>query len=716
LSASSVFADGEKEDAAIEKTNLHDKFYRQALFEYFQEKPAQALKLISNSKSRLGYLDEKSRLFEAGLQLSIGLQQQAKQTLLSLNESLEASFEGTSEKTKHQNKQQTNHSKELLLVALLSLAEQHVEQGELLSAQQVLQKIKQFPQSFYAKYYAQYHVLSQLAYWPAIPPLITPDFQKNSANEQASLTDNVFNSPYIQLNKALLLLEQTGNDEGISDDQNQQVITLLTLIKKRTWQAPEKTFWQALFSSDPLFEPTSVDEEKSSQHQAQAINDYASLLLAQLYVKHQQYEKAFVELKTFPQDSPYSESALFLFSFSAQQVKQYTIAYNLLNLLHKNYPYSHLGWQAGELKAAQVVEQSTLEQGWTVYQQLEAFYQQRLQHLLNFERSFINSHNLLSFSSSDLTQKRIIENAPLEQATDLQAALKILPIKPYLPTSIWLQKALYDAELTHLYKGLATLDLLHRYVSNLAMKNEWLEEIIRLNQARKARILSAVDNSSVDKSASQNLYQSKKTMLASLMVKREQLALLLEQASKKENGLVFADQNQQAWLERIDLSKKLLADISERKNTQDYQTRLQRVEKVLTWQLKQSYPERVWQHKKQLQLVDKAISEVKEQQQRLDQLIHSQGALTAVIERQKQNKTKAKYLLNEITQLREKMTEEIIIKVVLYINIQRTRLENHLLSTRRSMANVLEQMSSNDKKIERQLSFPEGKKQAGRSE
>jgi hypothetical protein len=295
----------------------------------------------------------------------------------------------------------------------------------------------------------------------------------------------------------------------------------------------------------------------------------------------------------------------------------------------------------------------------------------------------------------------------------LQAALTTLPIKPFSPSSVWLQQALYDAELTHLYKGLATLDLLNRFVSNLSIKNEWLAQIIALNKARKARILSSEEDLTGKKVS---VSQEKQAIMASLIKKRDQLALLLTLASNDEDGIAFADPNQQTWLGRILLSKQLLADISKGKNTQDYQERLQRVEKVLSWQLNQSYPKRAWQHKKQLQIVDNAIAHTSAQQKRLDQLIHSQGTLTAVIQQQNQHKTKAAYLLSEMAKLREKMTKKIRVKVALYIDIQRSRLKNHLLSTRRSMANVLEQMSINDKKIERQLSFPEAQKQTGKSE
>ena len=78
-----------------------------------------------------------------------------------------------------------------------------------------------------------------------------------------------------------------------------------------------------------------MTKEEMAALQGQAIQDYAQLLLAQIYISQQRYELAFSELKAFPGESPYEESALFLFAFASQQVNQQDIAFNLLSLLYK---------------------------------------------------------------------------------------------------------------------------------------------------------------------------------------------------------------------------------------------------------------------------------------------------------------------------------------------------------------------------------------------
>ena len=366
------------------KTNLHTKYYQQALYYYFQGNYSAALNIISESKLRLNKLDQTSQLFEAGLQVKMGLQEQAKQTLLAFsNELLEEQGQFSGEQIVEKlvsNSKYDESANELLVLALLSLTEQFIAQGEFIQAQLTLAKISRITQRFYQ----QYHVLSQLAYWPEQPvllPLFLHEADKeNESNksEDSDLNDAVFESPYIQLNKALRFIEK---------EEFASAISLLTIIKSRRWQAPEQTFWQSLFTEDVNL---SLEKQTEAQLQNQAINDYARLLLAQVYAKQEAYEKAFVELKTFPQQSPYTESALFLFAFSAQKVKQHTIALSLLTLLHKQYPYSRLGWQAGFLMAKQATEQKGLAQGWQVYQQVEQFFLQRIKKLNNFERNNIN--------------------------------------------------------------------------------------------------------------------------------------------------------------------------------------------------------------------------------------------------------------------------------------------------------------------------------------
>jgi len=657
-----------QESVISNKTNLQKKYYQQALFYYFQQDYSHALKVMVQSKQRLQVIglspDNTSRLFTAGLQVNMGLQDQAKQALLSFDKQ-------TANQTINQDAQA------LLLVALLSLTEQYIEQDEIDQAQQTLAKITQVPTASYQ----QYHVLSQLAFWPKQPVLLPPFTQE----EQHTLVS----SPYIQLNKALRLLEQ---------EDFQPAVILLEKLKKDHWQAPKQSFWQLLFSGDLLSDYRFSDKSLSNNEKAkkqqerqlqhQAVNDYAQLLLAQVYVQQEQYEQAFYQLKTFPQHSPYTESALFLFAFSAQQIKQYTISLSLLTLLHQQYPYSSLGWQAGELMANQITDQQGLAQGWQAYQKVEAFFLDKLKKIDEFEQSFVLTKN---------------------------------------NDSIWLQQALFDAKLHGLYQQLDELNALEQKLTLLTQKSSWLAETIELNEQRKQRL-----------AASQKM-MAQQAVFAKLSQKRENLAavLTLAVADPQRNGFAFANETEQRLLDRLNRSKKSLAFLNDfitetddtgslintslikslinKQSISDYQQRLARIESVLTWQLKQQFSQRAWQHKQQLSALDKQLDQTNNLHKRIarlsggvnanNTLATEQNILIRTSMRQQQVAKQLTSIATKRTVLSKKITVSINKNVASYLSEQRNILAQHLLSTRREMASVLERMAEQDKKIESQLNL-----------
>lgn len=692
----------ESKREGVIKTNLHEKYYQQALYYYFQGDYFTALNIIKVSKLRLGRLDQTSQLFEAGLQVNIGLQEQAKQTLLSFTSRYKESKDQLTNKqlvnepiiknepTSIQHKENAN---ELLLLALLSLAEQFLAQGEVVQAQQTLAEVSHVTQ----RLYQQYHVLSQLAYWPEQPNLLPlflhEDLEDNEGNKSvdSNLSEVVHESPYIQLNKALRLIE-----EG----KFTPAINLLTIIKNRHWQAPDQTFWQLLFATD---KELSLEKQTEAQLQNQAINDYARLLLAQLFAQQQAYEKVFVELKTFPQQSPYTESSLFLFAFSAQKSKQHTIALSLLTLLHEQYPYSHLGWQAGLLMAKQVTEQKGLAQGWQVYQNIETFFLERIEKLDHFETSYSASTNLLGFSIPLSPSNKAFRNLGV---TPLNDSFKLKAV-PYTPESIWLKQAMYDAPLNSLYQQLSALTVFEQYNHTLQRKSDWIGETIKLNTQRKSRI--AASQSVKDQ---QDVYEK-------LIEKRESLSSVLSTAlsEPQQRGFAFANNEEQVLLSRLERSKEYLAYVvehsndSEQINIVDYQQRLKRLSAVLTWQIKQQYPQRAWQHKQQLVSLDQNLKELETLQNKISLLMTKAStgqighSLSQLTKRQIKADKKISPLAKQFSQLKSKVSLSIRMKVAQYINEQRNVLAQHLLNTRTAMADVLEQMSLNDKKIKNQLNL-----------
>jgi len=653
---------------------LEDKLYRKALYFYFTGNYGEALNQINVNRQRFNRHSSRSRLFEAGLQVSVGLHHQATQSLQALQKSQEFTDEINAVDHDSQGGKSSTSPTELMLIALLQLAEQQVEQGNNKTARQTLSNITNVPN----EYKEQYQLLNQLAYWPNIPAQSAIELaQSNNDEAMAGLS---FSDAYIELNQALLYMEQGEFD---------QAKPLLTKIKNTRWLPPSKTFWQMLFNPTSDNQADDLNEKVNDDKiQQQAVNDYAQLLLAQMYVKQEQYEAAYYELKDFPQNSPYSESALFIFAFSAQKIKQYTMSRKLFYLIKERFPYSNLGWQSSLLLSGQVVEQMSLSEGMTSYQNAERGYQQKLTELAHFQQLFAASDNVLNFSP----RKEIKDKLEGHSEVGVDATMPFFINNTYSTDSIWLQKALLDNELQADFQVLVELGLIKKHLREQLQKNSWLKGTQALNKKRKAKIADVQQQTSF------------RSIIAQLTDKQKHFEKIVDEAQAKQQGFVFANQAQEEWLERIKVSKQVITSISGSRNVAEYKKRIKRVEGVLNWQLQQSFPERLWQHKKQLKKIDQLLAHAEQQNNHFLALTDSASLLTGLSARIEQSSADIKIQLSKVTKLRVKTSKKIQNKVQLFVENQQGILEQHLLTARHEMAAVLERMAKLDKRIERQLS------------
>ncbi|NQZ87362.1 MAG: hypothetical protein HRT54_07250 [Colwellia sp.] len=648
--------------------HIEDKLYRKALYYYFTGDFGEALNQISLNRQRFNSHSSRTRLFEAGLQVTVGLHHQATESLQSLKVNQAVSLVNNTDESR------TNTSpKELRLIALLQLAEQQIQQGATTTAKQTLSQITEVSNA----YGNQYQILNQLAYWPELPVLSAIAARVDS-DEKASSRQS-FIDGYIKLNQALLHMEQ---------GEFERAKPKLTEIKNTLWLPPAKTFWHLLFNPFSDDKNRDFSEKVNDERiQQQAVNDYAQLLLAQMYVKQERYEAAYYELKDFPQDSPYTESALFIFAFSAQKIKQYTMSLKLFSVVKERFPYSNLGWQASLLLAGQVVDQMSLEEGMTSYQNAERLYQQRLTELADFQQVFSTSDDLLRFSPKK-------ENFPISQAKVETATKLMMPFftnNVYSTDSIWLQKALLDNELQAHFQALVELDLITAHLKRQQQKNLWLKDTLSLNSKRKGKVVEAQQGADY------------RAIIAQLNDKKQSIAKIVADAELAQKGSVFANQAEEKWLERIKASKQAITLIDGNRNIDEYQSRVKRIEGVLTWQLQQSFPVRLWQHKKLLKEIDQLLLQAEQHRNRFVVLKDSAPVLSNLAERIEKSATDIKTQLINVTKLREMTSHKIQINVQQFVDNQRVVLAAHLLTSRHEMAAVLESMAKFDKRIERQL-------------
>jgi exonuclease SbcC len=657
--------------ASAPKTDLEDKFYRQALYFYFAGDYGAALRQISLNRQRKQIYSDRSQLFEAGLQVSIGLHEQATQTLAQF----EQQQANTSTQTTANNSTNTNSSKtksatsptELLLIALLQLSEQQIEHGNIDAAKLTLGRIT----TLLPDYVEQYHVLNQLAYWPDAPPLTAQVQQQSISEDDQPPTSS--SAAYIALNQALLHMKQ---------QQYSAAQPILIELKSQQWQLPKINFWQQVFN--PFAEPNILDDDdellpevKDALLQQQAVNDYAKLLLAQLYVANKQYDLAYNELADFPEQSPYAESALFLFAYSAQQQQHYDMSFKLLTLLQQQYPYSNLAWQAALLTAKQVSEQQSLAQGLTLYQQAEQVYLQKIVEIKGFAETVSTISNVTDFASKTLDQ----QTPSLAPKSD---ALELILTERFSTDSPWLKKALNDPQLATDYQTLLNLDLLGDNVQKQQINSQWLKDTLALNTQRQARVIE------------QQKQLAYTEMINALTEQKQHIAKIIDQAETEQSAQVFADPSQQQWIDRIDASQARLTTLATQRNIDDEQQRLDRIKGVLQWQLQQTLPQRLWQHKKSLKQLTTQLEQLERQANRFSALSSNTRLLSDFELRQQQTQIDINSTNVNITGLRDKTDRDIRGKMSIFTQQQQYTLQQLLLTTRHQMANVLEQMSQAD--------------------
>jgi len=660
---------------------LKDKLYRQALYFYFIGNYGEALNQISLNRQRFNSESQKSRLFEAGLQVTVGLHNQATQSLYQLKKQQTGSDNAAANVDNTQESKSTTSPAELTLISLLELAEQQIQQGDNKTARETLSKITQVSNS----YSDQYQILNQLAYWPELPIQYAASPEENNDTEASNKQS--FSIAYIKLNKALLHMERGEFDLAKP---------ILVKIKTTFWQPPSNTFWQLLFtpfsSDNELNLSEKVMDEKNQQ---QAVNDYAQLLLAQMYIKQELYEAAYYELKNFPQDSPYSESALFIFAFSAQKIKQNTMSFKLFNLIKERYPYSNLGWQSALLLATQVVDQMSLEEGMTSYQNAERLFQQRLTDLENFHQLFLASNDLLKFSP--IETELAVSEVKIETEVVTGSTMSFFAKTTYATASVWLQKALLDYELKTNFQTLIELDLLTAHLQKQQQKNQWLKDTLALNNKRKVKVFELQQQADY------------RAIITQLNNKKQQISNIIAEAEADQQGYAFANKPQEKWLERIKQSKQIIGFLDGKKNVDEYKKRVKRVEGVLTWQLQKALPKRLWQHQKQLKEIDQLLAKTEQQRKRFVALADSPSLLSGLRGRITTSATDITTLLKSITKLRAMTSGKIQNNIQQFVNNQRGILEQHLLTSRHEMAAVLEGMAKYDKRVERQLAPPKKK-------
>ena len=675
-----------KNTILVEKTDLQDKMFRKAVFFYYQQKPSLALQQLSYNKTKFGELPPNSRLFEAGLQISLGMPQQAQKNLLELVNSLpETKNKGihlNADSDKGQNNKYLDHN-DLYSVALLALSDQQISNGNIHLAQQTLAKLTHIPD----RYYDQYKQLSQLAYWPNEVSLIEKttftdleddafegadskgadskgaDSEGNGSDDDNQAIQIITeNNAYLLINNAIRFIEL---------EDYEQAYDILTQVKQYKMQIEPLGFWQSLFSETT---ETNTDDESQTARlseqalEERAIRDYAGLLIAQMHVSLGMYQAAYDDLSLFPQNSPYTEQALFLFAYSAYKKESYAQSTNGFNQLISKFPHSDMSWQGAAINAKQFEQQGLLDNALVEYIKIEKMYREYLNDIDTFSRAITSEPDILSYAKDK------------DNSWSLNREFRIHNEISFSTASPWLAKAVKDIELSTWFQQLIELKLLTKQLESQQQQTEELADLILLNEQRQRQIMQKTKN---DK------YQR---LFDRLSVATKSIADKFTDANAVQNGQAFANPDQQEWLSRIDSSKQRIAKIFLTKNTADYQERLARIEGVLAWSLKKQQP--VLQQKSAVKLgrLESQLRQTQQQLLRVNQLLSKDLPLTKASIRQQVVVDRIQQSLFKIDGILAATTQKVQIKINSFVKFQESLLTRHLLVTQRSMARVIEQI------------------------
>ncbi|MGJ8693669.1 MAG: tetratricopeptide repeat protein [Thalassotalea sp.] len=675
---------------ALLPAHLADKFYRQALYFYFQNKPQAALRQLSLNQDYFAKTEVNASLFQAGLQISQDLHQDAQQLLAQLSQDVSKQLANNPE-------QQTAISQlqktELLVIVYLQLAEQKIGQQEMQQAKSVLANISAIP----AAYLPHYYLLQQLLAWPEQPKL--DDFNLTPSNKK-HLNEllNTHQAPYLVLNEAL---------SAMSLQQYSLAEKKLKVLQTFIWSEKNTGFWQRLFAdqTSQTWQESSAPKTTSQQSKAlttstfsetelkiieqKGLNQYAQLLLAQVYIEQGLFQQSYQQLQSFPNNTPFSEQALFLFAYSAFKLKNYSASAVVLETLITSYPYSSYTQQAWALSAEQYLAQEQLNLALDRYLKIELFYQHKQQELAEFATSLTEQQDFLSFYQKvDKDNNDKAHNA-------------------------WLKLSLQQTDISTLYQQLTVVKDLNQQLQAQAQKGDWLATTIALNVTRQNNIRAQQKNANYPE------------ILTRLANKKVHLSALLAQAKISANGELFANQEEAKLLQRISNSEQSLAFINGNKpatkaSTLEYQARLTRVQGVLAWQLQQQFPVRYWQTQQALNEFQTSYLNAQQQYQNVERLLQGSSpvqvntrllsddstthhgaqpteqantALMVFADKQQGLKQRNSLLGEKTYQLKIKLEQQLLAENRQFIAQQQRQIQAFLLFNQRAMANVIERLN-----------------------
>ncbi|WP_156904912.1 hypothetical protein [Ferrimonas senticii] len=634
-----------------------EKLYRQALYFYFNGEPQQALIQLQLNQQRYQRDTGKSRLFGAGLQVSLGLHQQASDTLNQLvNNRQLLTTDG------RQDQRHLNRAEQLLLIATMQLAQQRLDQQQPQQAQAELNRLQALPlAAIDTPYRSHYQLLQQLANWPQ---------QVNLSEPQPALATAPIEHWYLQLNRALWHLQQ---------QQPLQAEPLLREVRDAPHAVAPQPFWQWLFM--PWQTPQPLQQLTPLQQERQALADHATLLLGQLALSQGRPAQAATTLAQMPQQSAYGAEAMALYAEALAQQQQHQAAANIYRQLSDRYRYSPYGWQALLQRADQMA-------AWGQPRQALTLYQQAAEQLNDIQRQlgqFASRYNsgLAAEIAAELAVLGSAQAATDKPTDDHHDANATPQLQTAATASPWLTLAKQQPQFAALYQQRTALQSLATSLAAQQQRLAWTEHNIELNQQRRSQLQQQHDRQTIS------------ATIAALHQQRHALAQQLVSDDKQfPQGQALASVAQRQSLKRLERSQQRVEHLRGTPLTQDYQARLARLQGVINFELHSNYPSAAWGHQKRLQQLDDALAQLTATEQSLATQQPGLADLSQLQQRQAQLAQRFVLQQRQLSRLLLQTQQALSTAIGDFVQQQQQRLRQLSVANQHRIAAVLEQLGT----------------------
>jgi hypothetical protein len=191
--------------------------------------------------------------------------------------------------------------------------------------------------------------------------------------------------------------------------------------------------------------------------------------------------------------------------------------------------------------------------------------------------------------------------------------------------------------------------------------------------------------------------QSQDRGLVALGAKRDAIVTDLQRAESQDDPQALANAHEQALLERLQRVQQTLQQLGDDPDAAPARERARMAAGVLTWQLAQAFPDRLWQAKKGLQAIDQQLDQARRHEAELAQAEKDEPArFGAFGERIPVLAKRIDTLLPQVAALTSEQQVALQNIAVAALERQKDRLKEYTVQARFAVAQLYDQARSSE--------------------